>query len=67
MASATLLEKRLQIAGVALITGLLIEALCLIFKGPLAFVIFVAVGGLALFVGVVVYLVSLIMAPNDQR
>jgi hypothetical protein len=50
------------VAGIILIAGLLIEALCLIWARPISFVLFVAVGGLFLFAGVVVFLFSLVSA-----
>jgi len=67
MASANSLEKRLKIAGTLLILGLLIEALCLLWKAPIAFIIFVAIGGSLLGVGVLVYLLSLVSASADNR
>jgi hypothetical protein len=67
MASANSLEKRLKIAGTLLILGLLIEALCLLWKAPIAFIIFVAIGGSLLAVGVLVYLLSLVSASADNR
>ena len=60
MFSAEPMQKRLQISGTLLIVGLVIEALCLLSKGPIAFVIFVAIGGLFIAVGVAVYLLSLV-------
>jgi hypothetical protein len=42
------------------VLGLVIEALCLLWSTPIAFVIFVAIGGLLMFVGVVLYLYSLV-------
>jgi hypothetical protein len=54
-----LMENRLRIAGSLLIIGLLIEAICLLWARPIAFVLFVAMGGLFLFAGLVVYLLSL--------
>jgi hypothetical protein len=66
MPSANPLEKRLQISGTLLILGLLIEALCLLAAKPIAFVIFVAVGGLLLFAGVVLFLFSLVSAPHPH-
>ena len=48
-----------------LIVGLLIEATCLLSKGPLAFIVFVAAGGTLLGVGVAVYLLSLVSIPKD--
>ena len=47
-AKANSMERRIQVAGVVLIAGLLIEALCLLWARPISFVIFVAVGGLFL-------------------
>jgi hypothetical protein len=52
--------KRLQAAGILLIIGLLIEAACLFSPRPIAFVIFVAVGGLLMFAGVTLYLFALV-------
>ncbi len=66
MPDANPLAKRLQIAGTFLIIGLLIEAFCLLSPRPIAFVIFVAVGGLLLFAGVAVYLFSLV-SPSRIR
>ena len=54
------LEKRRQVAGVFIVLGLVIEALCLMWSTPIAFVIFVAIGGLLMFVGIVLYLYSLV-------
>jgi hypothetical protein len=59
-ARANSIERRIQVAGIILIVGLLIEALCLLWARPISFVIFVAVGGLFLFAGVVVFLFSLV-------
>lgn len=64
MSDANPLAKRLQIAGTFLIVGLLVEALCLWSARPIAFVIFVAVGGFLLFAGVTVYLFSLVSPPR---
>lgn len=63
MSSANSMEQRLQIAGVLLIIGLVIEAVCLLWARPISFVILVAVGGLFLFAGVVVFLFSLVSRP----
>jgi hypothetical protein len=60
MLSAEQLEKRRQVAGVFTVLGLVVEALCLIWSTPIAFVIFVAIGGLLMFVGIVLYLYSLV-------
>ena len=67
MPGDTTLNKRLQIAGSFLIVGLLIEALCLLSSKPIAFVIFVSVGGLLLFAGVALYLFSLVSTPGAHE
>jgi len=67
MPSANPLEKRLQISGTLLIIGLLIEVLCLLAAKPIAFVIFVAVGGLLLFAGVSLFLFSLVSTPHAHH
>jgi hypothetical protein len=63
MLSSNQLEKRLQVAGLCLILGLVIEALCLFSAKPIAFVIFASVGGLFLFAGLVIFLLSLVSSP----
>jgi hypothetical protein len=60
------LKKRLQTAGMLLIVGLVIEALCLFSAKPIAFVIFVSVGGLLIFAGVALFLLSLISTPSTR-
>jgi hypothetical protein len=60
MLSANQLEKRRQVAGILIVLGLVTEALCLIWATPIAFVIFVAIGGLLMFVGIVLFLYSLV-------
>jgi len=54
------LERRLQVSGILLILGLLSESLCLLWARPLSFLGLVSVGGVLLFAGMVVYLVSLL-------
>ena len=46
--------------------GLLIEAVCLLWARPIAFVVFVVVGGLFLFAGLVVYLLSLVVHTSEM-
>jgi ABC-type xylose transport system permease subunit len=66
--SADPLEKRLQISGILLILGLLTEALCLFWARPLSFLAFIGVGGALLFLGVGVYLLSLVsIKPTSHR
>ena len=60
MLSVNPIERRIQIAGLFLIAGLLVEALCLFWALPITFVIFASVGGLLMFVGLSVFLYSLV-------
>jgi hypothetical protein len=64
MLGANQIEKRRQVAGVFIVLGLVIEALCLIWPTPIGFVIFVAIGGLLMFVGIVLFLYSLVSNPK---
>jgi hypothetical protein len=60
MLSANPVEKRRQFAGICIALGLVIEALCLIWSTPIAFVVFVTLSGFLMFVGIVLYLYSLV-------
>lgn len=60
MLSANPLERRLQLSGIILILGLLVEGMCLLGRGPIAFILFVGFGGLLFGAGVLLYLYSLV-------
>ena len=59
------LERRLRISGTLIILGLIVEALCLLWTRPLAFVLFVGVGGGFLAIGIVFYLYSLVRSKES--
>lgn len=68
------MSRVLRISGIALILGLAIEAVSLLFNHPLSFMGFMIVGGALLFAGVALYLFSLVQvaprdsaSPTDQR
>jgi hypothetical protein len=61
------MERHIQVAGVLLIIGLVLEAICLLWARPISFVIFVAIGGLFLFAGVVVFLFSLVSTTRAHE
>jgi hypothetical protein len=63
MMSTSRTEKRMRFAGICLAIGLLIEALCLLWATPIAFIVFVALGGLLMLIGLVVYLYATVSAP----
>ena len=54
------ISRRLRIAGVLIVLGLIVEALSLIWNHPLSVVAFLGIGGILLFLGVVVYLTALV-------
>jgi len=62
------IEQRLQISGTLILLGLLVEAICLLWSRPIAFVVFVSLGGLLVGVGVLLFLYSLVtidQAPKE--
>jgi len=65
MDSTNLLERRLQISGIFVILGLLVEGLCLLGRGPIAFILFVGLGGFLFAAGILLYLYSLLGAQGE--
>ncbi len=66
MTKATVgLAKRLRLAGTLLISGLLVEAVCLLWARPLAFIFLVGGGGLLCAAGIVLFLSSLVSAGDS--
>ena len=61
------LEKRLRLAGTFLIAGLLVEAVCLLWARPLAFILLVGGGGLLCAAGIVVYFYALVSGDEATR
>ena len=67
MLSANPMERRLQLSGILLILGLLVEALCLFWTRPLAFVLFLGVGGFLLGFGILVFVFSLVSKKQSEQ
>lgn len=67
MLSANLLERRLQISGIILILALVLESLCMLGHGPLAFMLFVTLGAILFGAGVLLYLHSLVGSGVDPK
>lgn len=60
------IERALRISGVLLILGIVVEIISLLWEKPLAFLLFVGVGGALTFLGIVLYLYSLLPpTPED--
>ena len=57
----------MRIAGFCLIAGLGVEAISLLWNDPLAFVLFLVLGGLFTGAGVLIYLGDLILGPRAAK
>ncbi len=66
MLSTSPLERKLQLSGIILILGLVVESLCLLGHGPIAFMFFVGLGGVLFAAGILVYLYSLVGANVEH-
>ncbi len=58
------IERRIRLAGILLIAGLLVELVTLRWSRPTAFLLFLLLGGLLMALGIGVYLISLVSAEN---
>ena len=65
MFSTSPLDRKLQLSGIILISGLVVEALCLLGHGPIAFIVFASLGGVLFVVGILLYLYSLVGAKVE--
>ena len=62
----TPLEKRVRLASGLVLAGLIVEALTIEWHHPVAFMVFLMPGALLLFVGIVVFLLSLVSFPHSK-
>jgi hypothetical protein len=67
MLSTNAFDRKLQISGVILIVGLVVEGLCLLSGSPIGFILFVGVGGLLIALGILHYLYSLASSVHLHR
>ena len=58
------IEKRIRLAGMLLIAGLLVELVTLRWSHPTAFLFFLLLGGALMASGIAVYLLSLVSAES---
>jgi hypothetical protein len=61
---STKIERRIRLAGILLIAGLLVELVTLRWSHPTAFLFFLLLGGALMALGICVYLLSLVSAEN---
>jgi hypothetical protein len=59
-----LLANKMRLAGLLIILGLVVEGFSLLWNHPLSFVAFIGIGGLLLFLGIIIYLAALV--PRRQ-
>ena len=60
------ITARLRIAGVLVFLGLVIEAFTLTWNNPIAFLVFLGIGGLLTVIGILFYLLSLVSPSAAQ-
>ncbi|NDQ58372.1 MAG: hypothetical protein GZ088_14985 [Acidipila sp.] len=60
-------QRRLRRSGILLILGLLVETFSLVWSRPVAFIVFVGIGGLLMAVGILLYLFSLLPSRSAYR
>ena len=63
---ATRGERRIRLAAILIILGLLVEAITLLVGGPLSFLVFMFLGGALLMAGMLTYLLSFIRAGHAE-
>jgi membrane protein implicated in regulation of membrane protease activity len=61
------MDRRLRTSGLLLISGLLVEGLCLLWARPIAFVVLVSLGGALIAAGVLFFLYSLLFVSHSDR
>jgi hypothetical protein len=59
------IERRLQVAGALIASGLLVELVSLIWSHPTAFLFFLLLGGLLMAVGILFFLSSLVAGEQS--
>lgn len=57
---ASIIRRRLKLAGALIIAGLAVELVSLFWSRPVAFLVFMLLGGLLLVLGIIIYLYSLV-------
>jgi hypothetical protein len=61
------IHPKLQVSGALVILGLLVEAVCLLWSRPIAFVIFAGLGGFLIPAGVLLFLYSLVFVVSREK
>lgn len=64
---AATLERRLQIAGIVLLLGLVVEVLSLLGKGSIAFLVFAGLCATLILAGIVLYLYGIVSKDHPRQ
>ncbi len=59
------ISKKLRIAGILIILGLIVEGFSLLWNHPLSFLAFLCIGGIFLVLGILVYLLALVSRTQE--
>jgi hypothetical protein len=59
-------NSKLRLSGGLIVSGLLVQALSLLWNHPLSFIAFVTIGGLLVAGGIVLYLFTLVNIPSGE-
>lgn len=59
------LVRRLQLSGLLVTLGLIVEAATLFWSHPTAFLVFLFLGGLLVAAGVLLYLFAIVSSPSE--
>lgn len=57
------MQKRIRTASILVIVGLTIAAITLLWESPMAFLVYLVMGGLFLLAGTAVFILALMRAP----
>ncbi len=61
------LERRLRTSGALVLAGLVVELVTLFWSHPTAFLLFMFLGGLLMFLGIVIYLLALLSGGEATK
>ncbi|HEV7505492.1 MAG TPA: hypothetical protein VGS07_11315 [Thermoanaerobaculia bacterium] len=67
MTAASPLIRRLQLSGLLVALGLVVEAITLFWSHPTAFLVFLGLGGLLVAAGVLLYLFTIATYPSAPQ
>lgn len=59
------MDKRIQISGGLILTGLVVELVSLLWSHPVAFIVFLFAGGGCMLTGLVYYLLGLVSPKKE--